>query len=389
MKYTCESCIYETDRKSNYDKHNNSKKHQIIASSYTNRKVSKEPNIIKTSKTINLHQNPTKLVEVGSNSHQIPTKLVEIASSDKNLIINDDDSNDSTRSNDTNITKNNENICNFCQISFTRKDALVRHLAHRCQKKKYSDDIEKEQLKKENEMLKKEVILKENEMLKKEVEYLKAVNEDTTIIAKATAHASKNTAQAARESMSALNYIITKFKDAPAVTPIDDNKLLTYFDNIENDNELIEEFIYNKRHKILDRYIGDVLIKIYKKDNPAEQSIWNSDTQRLNYIIRKLIDTDPSWVIDKKGIVLDKSIIKPPLKNIKNIINKYIINNSTPEKTQFYVENDSYNRVAKQLEILTSIVIEIDDGSLGDNIIKYIAPHFYLNSQQMTINHAG
>ena len=394
---------YETDRKNNYAQHINTKKHRQCIASSTNQKVLNEANTIKTSSNSSSHRRPL----LRRRCHQLPLDPVKIATGDKNIIISNDSDDISMHSTDAPsdsinniIKKNNENlennnikhICNFCQTSFARKDILARHLKYSCQRKKYvMDDIEKDKTNSNiiNNLITNDDIIKlkdqQIEILKKENEHLKVMQKDANTIAKESINIANTTSKTANESMSVLKYVITKFKDAPVITPIDDSKLLTYFDNIENDNELIEEFIYNKRHKILDKYIGDVLIKIYKKDNPAEQSIWNSDTQRLNYIIRKLIDTDPSWVIDKKGIRVDKSIIKPPLKNIKNIINKYIIENSTPEKTQFYVENDSYNRIAKQLEILTSIVIEIDDGSLGDNIIKYIAPHFYLNIKDNTL----
>ena len=67
--------------------------------------------------------------------------------------------------------------------------------------------------------------------------------------------------------------------------------------------------------------MGDFIIKVYKKEKPSEQSIWNTDSSRLTYIIKDLINKKSSkWKIDKKGIKTKKFLIKPLLKHIKIIL---------------------------------------------------------------------
>ena len=34
------------------------------------------------------------------------------------------------------------------------------------------------------------------------------------------------------------------------------------------------------------RYLGKLLIKRYKKEDPHKQSVWNSDTPRMSFLIR-------------------------------------------------------------------------------------------------------
>jgi hypothetical protein len=70
--------------------------------------------------------------------------------------------------------------------------------------------------------------------------------------------------------------------------------------------------MYDKEKKLIP-YLGDIIIKYYKKENPKDQSIWNSDTTRLNYLIRELIDTELTWTCDKAGLKVNEFIIIPLL----------------------------------------------------------------------------
>jgi hypothetical protein len=58
----------------------------------------------------------------------------------------------------------------------------------------------------------------------------------------------------------------------------------------------------------LNRYLGKLLLKNYKKSDPKQQSLWNSDTGRLSYVVRTLAGDKPTWIADKKAIQLKDNI---------------------------------------------------------------------------------
>jgi len=44
-----------------------------------------------------------------------------------------------------------------------------------------------------------------------------------------------------------------------------------------------------KRNK-LEKYIGDILVSHYKKENKLDQSLWATDTTRCTYLIKSTDD---------------------------------------------------------------------------------------------------
>ena len=126
----------------------------------------------------------------------------------------------------------------------------------------------------------------------------------------------------------------------------------------------------------MNKYLGDIIIKYYKKKDPKNQSIFNSDTTRLTYVIRELFDDQQiDWTIDKKGIKTTNYIINPFLDHIDDIIKEYMQN-----KTTFDRKTATTRELEANFSNLTAcgeIIISIEKKELGDEILKYIAPYFY------------
>ena len=55
--------------------------------------------------------------------------------------------------------------------------------------------------------------------------------------------------------------------------------LSIFYRKIKNidDDRFISQILYNHKHCIMNRYLGDIIVDIYKKDNPTQQSIWSLD----------------------------------------------------------------------------------------------------------------
>lgn len=189
-----------------------------------------------------------------------------------------------------------------------------------------------------------------------------------------------------KESMSTLNYVIKNYPDAPPL-----EKITNYDFILNNKEKFIKEIIYQNRKKLLDEYLGKILITIYKKSDPKAQSLWSSDISRLNYVVKekyspksKLNKIVSKWTNDKNGIKLKENVIRPFLNTIRNVGEEYIRNNvyndddydsddsiDTDESTES--DQDIKNR--NMLEV-ASINSSILDQSLEKNISKMIAPYF-------------
>jgi len=122
----------------------------------------------------------------------------------------------------------------------------------------------------------------------------------------------------------------------------------------------------DKLRGILDKLFGDFILKHYKKKDLAEQSIYNTDFARLNFIIKILADNEPLWKKDLKGINTQKIIIIPMLTYTEELINNYIKKYSKRN----FVENVNmkrYTQVMDKVAILMQIQQLISSKKLEKN----------------------
>ena len=339
MKYICAFCNFKTDRLFCFNQHKNTKKHK--------EKVKELANI---------------------------TQIKHVS----------------------NIGKNHDFICQFCGNQFYNAGSLTRH-TNNCSKKtqlieNYDNKLrEKDQiinkLTEQNNSLKQLFEQKDNQIdtLKEEIKYLK------TII--------NNTGSIIKSSVSAISYVSQHNTDAPALEAIDDYSKLTYdidsesnqTDNTEpkekTDDEIrkdkdkfINTIVVKHEKNILDRYLGDIIIKCYKKKDPKEQSLWSSDTSRLTYVIRELFANKKiDWTVDKKGVKTRNYIVKPLLEHVEKLMKEYITEYSVFDKDE--LDMREYEPKLRRMNKLGEIMAAIDNGTLPENIVSYVAPEFFLKKE--------
>jgi hypothetical protein len=156
---------------------------------------------------------------------------------------------------------------------------------------------------------------------------------------------------------------------------------------INKDENLFSVLTYYQKENILHQFIGDFIISIYKKENPKEQSLWTTDSSRLNYLVRTAIKNKNIWKIDKAGTKVRDNIICPILEEIYNEILKEM-----EYVTKDYI-NIKYLKV-KELILLQQVIDNIDCNKLDHEINKYIAPHFnidrdFLESYHNRLEYSG
>lgn len=297
--FKCTCCNYETYDKSNFSKHNNSKKHREKVTHQTN----------DTNKILNRHTN------------------------------------------DTNSTKK----CDYCNETYSTASSLARH-KKACSEKHNLEEKYKQQIAE----LTMEVKHRDDklEMLQTENTHLKSLVSDAGSIVKS--------------SVSTLQYVVKHYNDAPALTCLKNYAALKYD---QNNTDFVEELISHYNHKLLGDYLGDFIVKTYKKEDPAKQSLWNSDTSRLTYLIRDIVTKKKvDWTVDKKGIKTTKYIIEPVLEYVEKLMTAYIDADACYDMLNVKESKNIMMKIAKAAAIRELI----RDKTLAEEILRYISPHFFL-----------
>ena len=332
MSYICQLCNYSTEDSGNFSRHKKSKKHINLS-------------IIKSNK--NTKSIPTDNLNSTDSIHKKCTDMTV----EKNL-------------------KNEGYLCKYCDFTTKHKSSYYRHTKI-CYKKESVNELK---LKLEIEKREKELYQK---LEKEKSEMLNNFMANSNILLNKANDNTKVTAEAMKSvSISALKYANDKFKDAPALLPLENFNINNLdFDNEDDKKQLTEILVYNAKQKSLDKLLGDHIVKNYKKDNPEEQSFHTTDCSRLNYIVRELIENALIWSIDKSGIKICSSIVKPLIEKCINLLlehQKCLIEQMT---TGDYKSKET-------VQTIISVLMSIDKGGLETEVIKYIAPFFNLSKKQ-------
>jgi hypothetical protein len=344
MAFTCTLCDYSTENQGNFSHHKKTKKHILKMSSTKENNVlySTDATIQHKTSDINATTKNTKNY-VCKNCNNVYLHHSSYYRHKKTCLNNNSDISKVTSKNNV-----DENI------------NLEKELFETKLKLEYSEK-EKElimKMKEEQQILLNNFMHSANKIITKE--------QDNN---KVTTDALKNV------SMSALKYANEKFKNTPALLPLDNFNLNDLdFDDEEDKKKLVEILIYNAKQNSLDKLLGDHIVKEYKKDNPEDQVFHTTDCSRLNYIVRELIETALIWSTDKSGIKICTSIIKPLIKKCINALlehQKYLLQEMGRGEYQ----------VQKDVEIIINVLMTIESGNLETEINKYIAPFFNLDKK--------
>ena len=324
--HKCNVCKYSTKRQDNYNRHMKSKKHV--------EKVSQNTNNIISEKVKNLSINNNDLM----NSSGLAA----------------------TRSDSRNYS------CEYCGKSITRSNNINRHLKSCNKKRDHDERIRYEHDKTINNIKLKEQIKILNLKLSQAETNAMKYEEDAKYYKKIFLEAGN----LVKKSVSSLTYVVENYNEAPSL------KMLT-MDDINDatdettEKEIVDDIISAYKHKTLGKYLGDYIIKIYKKTDPESQSIWNTDDSRLTYLIKELSHNKSSnWFVDKKGHKTTSYIIEPLLTYVKEILTDYQLNFNIPQTRCNAVEMEFILENSKRL---LDIINDIDDGNVSKDILRHIS----------------
>jgi len=283
--------------------------------------------------------------------------------------------------------------CSNCNISFTRNSSLIRHIKNICpnqtneiillnnkikeleiEKIIKEKDIEKFKLEREKDIeIEKLKIEKENIRLEERLKSTETINEFLIKDKQHNEFIQKENAQIIKTGMNALSFVRTQFYNAPPIHYY--KKANNLFDHKKNTKgEVIVNYFKKKK---LVKYIGNEIIKEYKKSNPHEQALWSSDVVRKNMLYNKQMNNNKTkWIQDKSGIDIASYAIDPIIKTIRTHTDP--LKDVTPN-------NILDNKVTEMAELAHRLDDYIDNNNLKNDIISFISPRIFLDKDKIFV----
>lgn len=335
MKFSCKPCNYETNDKSNINRHLKSLAHDKI---------------------IRIQNHNKTALKKRSSAPPKSKSATNLVAEQQELELSDD----------------KKFTCEYCNNSFSKLFNLQRH--QKICKSRELNSKESRITKLENEI---------HEMKTFFMDYVKNNPSANALIPHSLNTNSHNTnSHNTTYNISVKNYVQRHYPNAPALMGMADYSRLTYDDNgKENKDEFVDTLVYEHKNSALHKYLGDFIVGYYKKENPSEQSMWTSDTSRLTYIIKELLFNKKSiWNHDYKGTKTKNYIVTPLLQHMKKYLDEYWIEHLKHFKT---TNLDNLNKLDAIYRNIYDIKKNVDNGTLSNDIIRYMAPHFYMDKKNI------
>jgi hypothetical protein len=218
--------------------------------------------------------------------------------------------------------------CKFCDYNTIKKALYDRHLnsikhKNNISLNKKSTDISGNLI--EKIVQQNEAVIKQNEELKKKIELLEKSNQELKEVSNENTHKIVKEARVIKKSI--LSMLNNDYKDTPSIDYIKEDVFKTEFEEEYNlkindkdkQNKLFMRIFSDYKKRKLIGSICNVIVRIIKKEDQKQQSVFNIDAARGNYAT-KIQDI---WHNDKKGLQLKKYTIDVVTKYMLNIMDIY------------------------------------------------------------------
>lgn len=250
-------------------------------------------------------------------------------------------------------------LCTYCGFKTAHSSSYTKH-TRRCLDKKIKDNDLITRLKEAEERAK--LLEEKSEIETRERKNIEKLYKDQMENFKELVLETKK----GKSSVPALLY--EHCENNPHISEIEVSKL---DDLIKPKIKLIKEIISRFRHKTLYKFLGDFIVSVYKKEDVNSQSIFSTDTSRMNYMIKELLfDKTSNWILDKKGVKATRYLITPVIEHTRKLISEYSETLVVEEGMKVY----DIEKIVMAKRELIDILNEIDDGKLCEKINRYISP---------------
>ena len=323
----CKHCNYSTNDKSNWKRHINSKKHIGIINNNLPIDVESVNNIIK-------NNNLTNELIFDKTKYELMKQTDDLLLNEKNKQIEDKDKQIDYLKNIIETMKNTNNTTgNIADKSISTLNYVITNFKKAPQLHQLEYDQAKEILESEFDKVKKVIEFNDNKQLKKEK---KVTNSDT------------------------------ESEEPPDLTQEEKEKMY------------VEKLLHLHEQKQIVQHIKEIITPLYKTDDPKKQSIWNTDAQRLNYLIRDIVGKQLDWISDKKGKKLINYVIQPITKLMAEMVEKYK-NEQFKITQQHEISLEALNKANYRHKISVNVIESLLSKNINNDVCSELCPDFHLD----------
>jgi hypothetical protein len=186
-----------------------------------------------------------------------------------------------------------------------------------------------------------------------------------------------------KHNISILNYVNNNYPPTKSLNKLNDGDIETILNMTPEEmgkHPFSEWIIYFYGKNLFGQFIGNFIIKAYKKENPKDQQFWSSDTQRLNFLIQRAFNSgEIAWTQDKNGNGLIKLIIDPIIDFIKTKVIEFqeICKQIMSDKKSDYDTLEKYGNYACDIK---KLLVDIEHKNAHTSVLKHIAPVFQIHA---------
>ncbi len=218
-------------------------------------------------------------------------------------------------------------------------------------------------------------VIKQNEELRQKIEQLEEINKQNT---------NKIVKEARAIKKSILTILNTNFRDTPSIDYIQEDEFKKELEQEykakidDKDNKLFMRIFSDYENKKLIKSISDIILKIVKKENKKNQSVFNIDSARGNYATK----IEDCWFNDKSGLQLKKYTLEMVIKYMINVLDKFRlklvkirdenIKRSSREQSDF---------IMKYQSILLEVIAYLTNSNTHKKIILHMCPELRMDQK--------
>ncbi len=165
------------------------------------------------------------------------------------------------------------------------------------------------------------------------------------------------------DASSTLTFVKNNYPNAPILKVVDNYRSI--ISEKEEKNEMFQFIVNNVYTNEIHKKLSEYVVALYWKKNPAEQSIWGSDTSRYTFVIKQ----NNGWFLDKSGIIIKETIILPFISYIRKKIKK--------QHDVVYKEFEEYSNEINKSKLPKKSIEKRKTIMIMDLIVKLIISEIY------------
>jgi len=221
---------------------------------------------------------------------------------------------------------------------------------------------------------------------REEMKEVKEQNKKLLDLASKNADVSITATKSTNKSMNMMAHAMKHWANAPPMKQLEGKEALKLITFENKSKHPIEDVVIHQfNSKTLYRFLGNVLIKEFKKEDEIDQSLWTTDSSRLCFIIKQIVGDKggEKWIADKSGIEITKLLISPLVDRVTEMMSEY--SNKLMDEIKKSDDSEQSKKAMEKMYDIGVVIRGIIKNDMNKDILKYIAPYFNINVKNVEL----